>query len=204
MTEKELMLNGKLHSFMDDELEEDSKKAKKLVCQYNSTTEEESVKRSSILNELFGKMGNHCYIEPPFRCDYGVNIYLGESVFINYDCIILDMCKVTIGSRVLIGPRVCIYAASHPIYAPIRNEGFDVGKPVTIGNDVWIGGNVVINPGVTIGNNVVLGSGAVVTKDIPDNVIAAGNPCKVIREITEQDKLVWENQKEEYKNLRGK
>ena len=128
----------------------------------------------------------------------GIIFQLGESFYANYDCIILDVNKVIIGNNVFFGPRVCIYSAGHPIDANVRNMLFEFGKPIKIGNDVWIGGNTIINPGIIIGNNVVIGSGSVVTKNIPDNVIAVGNPCKVLRSITDEDKLYWENKKMEY------
>lgn len=128
---------------------------------------------------------------PPFHCDYGKNIEVGENFFANYNCIILDVAKVTIGKNVMFAPNVSIYTAGHPIHPDSRNSGYEYGIPVTIGDNVWIGGSVVINPGVTIGNNVVIGSGSVVTKDIPDNVIAVGNPCRVIREITEEDRKYY-------------
>lgn len=143
---------------------------------------------------LAGKL----YIEPPFHCDYGCHISVGEWFYANYDCIMVDVCKVKIGDNVMFGPRVGIYTAGHPIDAEIRNTGLEFGAPVTIGDNVWVGGSVVINPGVTIGNNVVIGSGSVVTKDIPDNVVAVGNPCRVLREITEEDKRYWEEKRKEY------
>ena len=198
MTPIELMQNGKLHHWNDKEIQELSKKAELLVEQYNSTKVGEDEKRTEILKELLGEGGDKCFIKPPFRCDYGKFIEIGERTFINYDCIILDACKVKIGKHVLIGPRTCIYSATHPIYAPVRIEGYDVSKPVTIGDNVWLGGNVVVNPGVIIGENSIIGAGSVVTKDIPANVIAAGNPCKVIREITDEDKIYWERERDEF------
>ena len=198
MTPIELMQNGKLHHWNDKEIQELSKKAELLVEQYNSTKVGEDEKRTEILKELLGEGGDKCFIKPPFRCDYGKFIEIGDRTFINYDCIILDACKVKIGKHVLIGPRTCIYSATHPIYAPVRIEGYDISKPVTIGDNVWLGGNVVVNPGVTIGENSIIGAGSVVTKDIPANVIAAGNPCKVIREITDEDKIYWERERDEF------
>lgn len=151
-----------------------------------------------MLKQLFKSVGKNIYIEPSFHCDYGSNISVGNNFYANYDCIILDVCDVSIGNNVFLAPRVSIFTAGHPIDADVRNELLEFGKPVTIGNSVWIGGNTVINPGVTIGNNVVIGSGSVVTKDIPDNVIAVGNPCRVLREITEEDKIYWNKKREEY------
>jgi len=198
MTPIELMQNGKLHHWNDKEIQELGKKAELLVEQYNSTKVGEDEKRTEILKELLGEGGDKCFIKPPFRCDYGKFIEIGERTFINYDCIILDACKVKIGKNVLIGPRTCIYSASHPIYAPVRIEGYDISKPVTIGDNVWLGGNVVVNPGVTIGDNSIIGAGSVVIKDIQANVIAAGNPCKVIREITDEDRVYWERERDEF------
>ena len=200
MSEKEKMLAGELYIAMDEELRNDFFKAKKLTRLYNRTTEEEGDYRKQLLRELFESTGENFYIEPPFRCDYGCHISIGENFYSNYDCIILDVCKVKIGNNVLFGPRVSIYAAAHPIDAEIRNTGLEYGKPVTIGDNVWVGGSTVINPGVTIGNNVVIGSGSVVTKDIPDNVIAVGNPCKVLRQITEEDKNYREEKRQEVIN----
>lgn len=198
MTEKERMVAGKLNYFLDAELEKDNKKAKRLTALYNSTTEEQQEDRKEILKELLGKGAENVAIVPPFRCDYGQHIEFAGFAFLNYDCIILDACKVSFGENVLVGPRTCIYSATHPIDAGVRNQGYDIAKPVTIGNGVWIGGNCVVNPGVKIGDNTVIGSGSVVTKDIPSNVIACGNPCRVIREITADDKAYWEGLKEEY------
>lgn len=200
MTEKERMLSGRLYSANDLELKADSKKSRMLTRLFNNTTEEQKDYRVKLLKELFEKTGENIYIEPPFRCDYGSNISVGNNFYANFDCVILDVCKVEIGENVMFAPRVCIYTAGHPIDAEVRNTGLEFGKSVKIGDNVWIGGSTVINPGVTIGNNVVIGSGSVVTKDIPDNVIAVGNPCTVLREITQEDKLYWEKQKDNYYN----
>ena len=200
MTEKERMLSGRLYSADDNELKADFNKARMLTRLFNSTTEEQKEYRIELLKELFKKTGENLYVEPPFRCDYGCNISVGNNFYANFDCIILDVCSVDIGENVMFAPRVCIYTAGHPIDADIRNSGLEFGRKVKIGDNVWIGGSTVINPGVTIGNNVVIGSGSVVTKDIPDNVIAVGNPCKVLRKITEEDKVYWGKQKQEYLN----
>lgn len=191
MTEKEKMLAGKLYSAEDEELSALRRKARNLCWQYNQTNEDQKPLRRSILDELIGSKGKNPNIKPSFRCDYGFNISVGDNFYANYDCIILDIAPVKIGDNVMFGPRVCIYAAGHPLDPEIRAGGLEFGRPVTIGSNVWIGGNTVINPGVTIGNNVVIGSGSVVTKDIPDNVIAVGNPCRVLRSITEDDKRNW-------------
>ena len=144
--------------------------------------------RNELLRSLFGSVKGNFFIEPPFRCDYGCNIEIGENFYANYNLVILDCAKVTIGDNVLIGPNVGIYTAGHPLHFELRNEEWEFACPITIEDNVWIGGNVVLNPGVTVGRNSVVGSGSVVTKDIPANVVAAGNPCRVIRESTDADK----------------
>lgn len=198
MTEKEKMLSGNLYMANDKELKADAKRSRILTRLFNNTTEEQKEYRAELLKELFKKTGDNIYIEPSFKCDYGCNISVGNNFYANFDCIILDVCNVDIGENVFFAPRVCIYTAGHPIDAEVRNTGLEFGKPVKIGNNVWVGGSTVINPGVNIGNNVIIGSGSVVTKDIPDNVIAVGNPCRILREITEEDKIYWEKKKEEY------
>jgi maltose O-acetyltransferase len=198
MTEKEKMLAGKLYRAQDAELATAFAKAKKLTRQFNQASEDQLSYRDELLKELFEKTGPKIYIEPPFRCDYGCHTSIGDNFYANYDCIIIDVCKVTIGSNVFFGPRVGIYTAAHPIDPGVRNASLEFGKPVTIGNDVWIGASVIVNPGVTIGNNVVIGSGAVVTKNIPDNVVAVGNPCRVLRPIGEDDRMYWKERQEEY------
>lgn len=142
---------------------------------------------SAVVNELFGKSDGAC-VNPPFYCDYGSHIEVGKSFFANYNCTILDVAKVTIGDNCFMAPNVAIYTAGHPIYPDVRSAMWEYGKQVTIGDNVWIGGNTVICPGVNIGSNVIIGAGSVVTKDIPDWAVAAGNPCKVLRMITDDDK----------------
>ena len=151
-----------------------------------------------LLKGIFGHLEDDAVIVPPFYCDKGTQIYIGRHFYANTGLLILDEADVRIGDHVFIAPRVCIYTASHPIDAGVRRKDLEIAKGVTIGDDVWIGGNAVINPGVTIGSNVVIGSGSVVTKDIPSGVIAAGNPCRVIRRITEEDREYWEKQEREY------
>lgn len=199
-TQKEKMLAGKLYIANDEELRRMSNKSRDLLDQFNNTKFADFDSRREIIHKLFGKVGKNANMNKPFYCDYGVNIEVGDNFYVNFDCIILDVNKVTIGNNVMFAPRVSIYTAGHPIDKDVRNESLEFGTEVKIGNDVWIGGNVVINPGVTIGDNVVIGSGAVVTKDIPSNVIAVGNPAKVLREINENDKILWENKKQEYYN----
>lgn len=198
MTERELMVSGALYKADDKELVELRLKARRLTRLFNATTEEELDKRRELLSQLLGSMGKGAYIEPTFRCDYGCNIHVGDYFYANFDCVILDVAPVHMGSHVFLAPRVGIYTAGHPIDAGVRNEELEFGKPITIGDDVWIGGNVTINPGVTIGSDVVIGSGSVVTKDIPSHVVAAGNPCRVIRSITEKDREKWMKEREAY------
>ena len=174
-----------------DGLEEERKAAKKKVFEYNSLSPEEEARRDVLIRDLIGKTGKSVYIEAPFRCDYGSNIELGENFYANYNCTILDVARVSIGKNVMFAPNVSLFTAGHPVHPDSRNSGYEYGIGITIGDNVWVGGNVVMNPGVHIGNNAVIGSGSVVTKDIPDNCIAAGNPCRVIREITEEDRKYY-------------
>ncbi|WP_119326478.1 sugar O-acetyltransferase [Companilactobacillus musae] len=197
-SEKEKMLSGDLYIANDSELRKDFFRAKELVRTYNQTTEYQDKQRLEIIQKLFKKSGQGVHLEPPFYTDYGCNTEVGDNFYTNYECIILDIANVKIGNNVLFGPRVGLYTAGHPIDAVVRNEALEYGKPITIGDNVWVGGNVVVNPGVTIGNNVVIGSGAIVTKDIPDNVIAVGNPCRVLRKINADDKKYWELEKQKY------
>jgi len=190
-SEKEKMISGKPYKAFDDELVNERRYAKELIFDFNSFRPNEIVNRNGLIKRLLDKIGNSFIIEPPFRCDYGYNIEIGENFYSNYNLIILDCAKVLIGDNVMIGPNVSIYTAGHPVHYEIRNQGYEYAFPVSIGNNVWIGGNAVINPGVSIGDNSVIGSGSVVTKDIPGNVIAAGNPCKVLRGINEEDKLYY-------------
>lgn len=182
MTEKEKMLSGKYYQANDQELTLERLYIQKRMFQYNKTKPKQFTKRKKLLSKMFGKIGDNACIMPPLYCDYGKNTYIGNNFYANYDCIFLDVNKIIIGDNVLLGPRVCLFTATHPLDKNERREGFEFGKPITIGSDVWIGGNTVINPGVTIGSNVIIGSGSVVTKDIPSDVIAAGNPCRIIRE----------------------
>lgn len=186
--EKEKMLSGELYKSFDAELLAERQRAKEIVFRYNSLQPSMIEERNELLKSLFGSVKGNFFIEPPFRCDYGCNIEIGENFYANYNLVILDCAKVTIGDNVLIGPNVGIYTAGHPLHFELRNEEWEFACPITIEDNVWIGGNVVLNPGVTVGRNSVVGSGSVVTKDIPADVVAAGNPCRVIREITDADK----------------
>ena len=182
-TEKEKMLAGELYLASDSRLTKDREYARRMTRLFNQTLENEYEKRTKILKQLFGSTGMSLYIEPTFRCDYGYNIHVGNNFYVNFDCVILDVCEVRIGENCFIAPGVHIYTATHPLNPFERVSGAEFGKPVTIGNNVWIGGRAVINPGITIGDNVVIASGAVVTKDVPSNVVVGGNPAKVIKNI---------------------
>ncbi|HLR61916.1 MAG TPA: sugar O-acetyltransferase [Lentibacillus sp.] len=184
-SEKEKMLNGELYNAADPELTADREQARMLTRLFNQTLETDGLKRVELLKQLFGSTGENIDIEPSFRCDYGYNIHAGENFYANFDCVVLDVCHVRLGDNCLLGPGVHIYTATHPVDLAARHSGEEFGKPVTIGRNVWIGGRAVINPGVTIGHNVVITSGAVVTKDVPANVIVGGNPAKVIKQIAE-------------------
>ncbi len=188
LTEKEKMLAGKAYQASDNELGKERLKAREVTFEFNGLAPKQIKQRKQLIKQLFGKTDNMFYIEPPFRCDYGYNIVIGNHFYSNFNLTILDCAKVSIGNYVFIGPNVSFYTAGHPMHADLRNQNYEWAQPITIGDDVWVGGNVVINPGVSVGNNTVIGSGSVVTKDIPSNVFAAGNPCKVIRTITEADK----------------
>ena len=186
MTQFERMLK-ELPYHSDDETRKKMMRARFLLQEYNSLAPDNMERKNEILLELLGKTGERFYIEPPFRCDYGCNIELGENFYSNYNLTILDCNKVKVGDNVLFAPNVTITAAGHPIHPDSRKK-YEYGIPVTIGNNVWIGANVVICPGVTIGDGTVIGAGSVVTKDIPANVVAFGNPCRVYRQITDADR----------------
>lgn len=191
MTEKEKMLTGKLYFAGEEELAQMHMDAMAKCHKLNLLDPRDMVSASELLSSLIGSMGNQGHITSPFYCDYGCHIHIGDYFYSNYNLTILDCAPVTIGNHVMIGPNVGIYTAGHPIDFELREQELEYAFPVTIGDHVWIGGNVCIMPDVTIGNNVVIGAGSVVTKNIPDNVIAVGNPCKVLREITEQDKKYY-------------
>lgn len=183
MSEKEKMINGEKYNPNVPELINARIQAKSLCQKYNSLSSDAQKEKLELLKNLFAKTGSLLTIEPNFFCDYGFNIEFSENCYINHNCVILDCAKVKFGQNVLIGPNCGFYTAIHPINAEERNQWFEYAKPITIGNNVWFGGNVVVLPGVSIGNNTVIGAGSVVTKDIPDNVVAVGNPCKVIKNI---------------------
>lgn len=178
------MLAGELYIASVPELITARKRARRLTRLFNQTTEENTAERENLLRELFGSTGDRLEIEPPFHCDYGRQIHVGDGFFMNFGGVILDCAEVRIGKNVLCGPGVHIYTATHPLDAAERLEGLELAKPVTIGNNVWIGGGAIVCPGVTIGDNTTIAAGSVVTRDIPANVLAGGNPCRVIRELT--------------------
>jgi maltose O-acetyltransferase len=184
MTERQKMITGELYDAMDPELVALREHARDLCQMLNATREREQEERRRILRQLFGTGGDTVWMQPPFYCDYGSNIELGERVFFNFNCVVLDVCPVRIGSFSLFGPAVQIYTPLHPLNADLRRKQ-EYGAPVEIGSDVWVGGGAMILPGVKIGSRAVIGAGSVVTRDVPEGVFAAGNPCRVIRELAD-------------------
>jgi maltose O-acetyltransferase len=183
-TEREKMLAGDLYDPLDPELVASRNRARDLCQELNATRESDQDRRRAILRDLFGMGGESVWMQPPFFCDYGSNIELGERVFFNFNCVVLDVCPVRIGDFTLFGPGVQILTPMHPLNAELRRQQ-EFGKPIEIGADVWVGGGALILPGVRVGSRTVIGAGSVVTRDIPDGVFAAGNPCRIIRAITE-------------------
>jgi maltose O-acetyltransferase len=183
ISEKDKMLAGQLYRASDETLVSERLAARRLCRDFNALPEDQLKERRAVLMKLLGTGHADTYIESKFSCDYGYNIHLGTNFYANFDLTILDVCEVVIGKNCMIGPRVSIFTAGHPLDAETRVSGLEFGKPVTIGNNVWIGGNAVINPGVTLGDNVVVASGAVVTRSFPEHVVIAGVPAKVIRNL---------------------
>lgn len=184
MDEKEKMLQGLLYDAnYDEDLKFERLECKKLCHKYNQLSPELLEERQELLREILGATGENFLIEQPFMCDYGYNIEIGENFYANHNLMILDPIKVTFGDNVFIGPNCSFYTPIHPLDAKTRNKGLEIAKPIKVGNNVWFGGNVVVMPGVTIGDNAVIGAGSVVTKDVLPNMLAFGNPCKMIREI---------------------
>lgn len=183
MTEKEKMLAGELYQAGDPQLEAERLHARKLLKSFNESDPEDKETRIEILRSLFGKIGKNLWIDPPFFCDYGYNISIGDNVFFNFNCVILDVVPVSFGDRVMVGPNVQFYPASHPLDAKTRGELWEYGKEIHVGSDVWIGGGSIICPGVSIGDRSIIAAGTVVTKDVPSDVIVAGNPAKIIRKL---------------------
>jgi maltose O-acetyltransferase len=183
-TEKEKMLAGEIYNCLDPDLEAERRKVEGLLQLYNLTVA--LPERQTILQKLLGKVGENTVIEPPFYCVYGQNIHIGDHVYLNILCTILDCNVVTIGNHVMIGPSVQIYTAAHELQAEARNQGLEVARRIVIEDNVWIGGGAILLPGVSIGRNAVVGAGAVVSRNVPPNAIVAGNPARVIREIEQQ------------------
>ncbi len=182
-TEKQKMVAGEAYDPMDAQLHQERRQARLWLKAFNDMPEDREADRMRVLRQLIPNAGAGLGIQPPFYCDYGSNITIGDRVFFNFNCVILDVAPVHIGSRVMFGPAVQVYTATHPLEAAQRSSGVECGKPIRIGDDVWIGGGAVVCPGVSIGSRSVIGAGAVVTRDVPDGVFAAGNPCRVIRTI---------------------
>ena len=178
------MLSGELYLATDEELTRMHFKARKLLYSFNFSQPMDVHRRIEIVRRLFGRIGDNFTVKPPFYCDYGCHIFAGDNLYINFDCMILDCNTVHLGNNVLLAPKVQIYTAYHPIEPELRLTGKELASPVTISDNVWLGGGVIVCPGVTIGSNVTIGAGSVVTKDVPDNVVAVGNPCRVIRSIS--------------------
>ena len=191
MTEQEKMCSGNLYNPADSKLKQDRLNAREIVFRLNQLSPSQQTEKTVLFNQLFHTTQTTFHIELPFRCDYGYNIKLGENFYANYNCTMLDCAPISIGNNVMFAPNVSLFTAAHPIDPELRNSGIEFAMPIIIGDNVWIGGNSVVMPNVTIGNNVVIGAGSVVTKDIPDNCIAVGNPCRVLRQINQQDKIYY-------------
>lgn len=185
LTEKEKMLAGEMYDPHDSELRQKRMNARRLSRLFNDTTEMDGQDRSDLLKKLLGSTGDNIHVEPTIRCDYGFNIHVGNNFYANFDCVFLDVCEIRIGDNCMISPGVHIYTATHPLNAAARNSGKEFGKPVTIGDNVWIGGRAIITPGVTIGNNAIIAAGSVVTQDVPANTLVGGNPARLIKQVEE-------------------
>lgn len=197
MTEKEKGSRGLLYNpNKDKDLQREMMICKDLCLRYNQLSTLENTQRDEMITQMLDSRKQNVMILSPFQCDYGSNIFIGENFFANHNLVILDGAPVTFGDNVFIGPNCCFSAAGHPIDAKRRNEGFEFAYPITVGNNVWFGANVSVLPGVRIGDNTVIGAGSVVTKDIPAGVVAVGNPCKVLRDITEEDSLQYFSRKQ--------
>jgi len=196
MTIRERMKKGMLYTDMGEGLEEERIRCKELVYDYNNTRPRESERRSELLKEILGTAGKNIFIEPPFHMAYGTNVHVGDNFYANFNLVIVDDIEVYIGDNVMIAPNVTISPTGHPVNPETRITGKQFSIPVTIEDNVWIGANSVILPGIKIGKNSVIGAGSVVTKDVPENVVAVGNPCRVLREINDRDKEFY------YKNMR--
>jgi maltose O-acetyltransferase len=180
---KERMIGGELYDPLDPELMSLRQSARELLWRLNQSPPGAAAERDALCRQLFGSVGRDLLLEPPFHCDYGFNIHLGDSVYFNFNCVILDPAEVHIGDRVLFGPAVQIYTATHPLMAADRRSGLESARPVHIESEVWLGGGAILLPGVRVGARTVIGAGSVVTRDLPSDVLAAGNPCRVIRQL---------------------
>lgn len=197
MTEKEKLQAGELYNGGDKELTSDRISVKKLCMEYNSATYNDFQKKERLLGRIIALKGENTWIEPNFFCDYGYNIIIGDNFYANHNLVILDCAEVVFGDNVFIGPNCGFYTAGHPLDYKARNAGLEYAKPIKVGSNVWIGGNVSVMPGVTIGDNVVIGGGSVVTKDIPSGVVAVGNPCRPVKDIPESTFVPEEEPQEE-------
>jgi maltose O-acetyltransferase len=186
---KRRMLRGELYIADDAEIQADQARSRELVERYNATRHHEHDARERLLRELLADVGEGVVVTPPFRCDYGGHITIGARTFVNYDCVMLDVVPIQIGSACQLATCVQLLAATHPIDPDARRVGWEYGKPITVGNNVWLGGGVIVCPGVTIGDDTVVGAGAVVTRDLPAGVVAVGNPARVQREVGERDRV---------------
>ena len=201
MTERERMLSGKMFTSMgDEELSELSHNNRSRMQEFNRSKREEYELRDQIMREVFGSVGDNSMVEQPVQIDYGAHIHIGDNFYANFDCIFMDVAEIKIGNDVMMGPRVNLLTASHPVGAKARRSGLEYALPITIEDDVWIGGNTTVLPGVRIGKASIIGAGSVVTGDIPSGVMAAGNPCRVLRLLTKDDDVYWDEKVQEYDN----
>ncbi|WEV44877.1 sugar O-acetyltransferase [Streptococcaceae bacterium ESL0687] len=197
-TEYEKMITGQLYYGRNLEPEYSSAPGRALAQQINQTSILDTEEIVRLEKELFGSTGEKLYVNPPLYVDYGFNIHIGEGFYANLDCVFLDVAPIKIGKNVMFGPRVSLITATHPLDAGVRNRHLELAHSIEIGDGSWLGANVTVNPGVKIGKNTIIGSGSVVTRDIPDNVIAVGNPARILRELTEEDKEFWEEKERDY------
>lgn len=201
MSERERMLSGKMFTSMgDEELSELSHNNRSRMQEFNRSKREEYELRDQIMREVFGSVGDNSMVEQPVQIDYGAHIHIGDNFYANFDCIFMDVAEIKIGNDVMMGPRVNLLTASHPVGAKARRSGLEYALPITIEDDVWIGGNTTVLPGVRIGKASIIGAGSVVTGDIPSGVMAAGNPCRVLRLLTKDDDVYWDEKVQEYDN----
>ncbi|MDR2430797.1 MAG: sugar O-acetyltransferase [Candidatus Margulisbacteria bacterium] len=192
------MLAGKLYVAKGREMTRDILRCRGLLRKFNRSAPAKIQYRAKLLQKLFGRAGQNIYIEPPFHCDYGAQISVGDNFYANVNCVILDVCAVAIGNDVFLGPNAGLYTAAHPLDAAVRAARLEYGRPIAIGDGVWLGGGAIVLPGVTIGENTVIGAGSVVTKNMPAGVVAAGNPCRALRRLTARDRQFWAKQKQAY------